>query len=221
VQELRASLGQSAASVIDKFKTNGHIEGMPRPSVKEEIVQAALKVLHQRGFNATGVQDITDAAGVPKGSFYNHFESKEALGVEALERYWQGALNSLAELKDETVPPIERLKRYFRRLNELGRKLKYRQGCMVGNLSVEMSDQSPIMRERLAVILATWSRAIGACVKEAQEDGSMRRDLEPTVVAAFMLNSWEGTVMRAKVDRSSVPFDQFEKVVFTSLASGD
>ena len=210
VAEARGPCAEVVDGHADAQRMQG-FEGLPRVD----------EVLHQRGFNATGVQDITDAAGVPKGSFYNHFESKEALGVEALERYWQGALNSLAELKDETVPPIERLKLYFRRLNELGRKLKYRQGCMVGNLSVEMSDQSPIMRERLAVILATWSRAIGACVKEAQEDGSMRRDLEPTVVAAFMLNSWEGTVMRAKVDRSSVPFDQFEKVVFTSLASGD
>jgi TetR/AcrR family transcriptional repressor of nem operon len=193
---------------------------MPRPSVKEEIVQAALKVLHQRGFNATGVQDITDAAGVPKGSFYNHFESKEALGVEALERYWQGALGSLEVLKDGDVPPVARLKAYFQKLNDFGRKHKYRPGCMVGNLSVEMSDQSPVMRERLAAILTTWSRAIEACVKEAQAEGSMRRDLEAKAIAAFMLNAWEGAVMRAKVDRSSVPFDQFEKVVFTSLAAG-
>jgi TetR/AcrR family transcriptional regulator, transcriptional repressor for nem operon len=192
---------------------------MPRPSVKEEIVQAALKVLHQRGFNATGVQDITDAAGVPKGSFYNHFESKEALGLEALERYWQGALVSLEMLKDEDVPPVARLKAYFRKLNELARKFKYRPGCMIGNFSVEMSDQSPMIRERLAIILAKWSRAIEQCVKAAQIDGSVRRDLEPKAIAAFLLNSWEGAVMRAKVDRSDVPLDQFEKIAFTSLAS--
>jgi TetR/AcrR family transcriptional regulator, transcriptional repressor for nem operon len=59
---------------------------MPRPSAREEIVQAGLKCLVEKGFNAVGVQDITDAAGVPKGSFYNHFESKEALGVEIVER---------------------------------------------------------------------------------------------------------------------------------------
>lgn len=192
---------------------------MPRPSVKEEIVQAAVKILHQRGFNATGVQDITDAAGVPKGSFYNHFESKEVLGVEALERYWQGALNSLEILKDDSMPPVARLKSYFHRLGELGRKLKYRPGCMVGNLSVEMSDQSPMIRERLAGILAKWTRAIEECVKKAQADASMRDDLDAKAIAAFMLNSWEGAVMRAKVDRSEVPFGQFEKIVFASLTS--
>jgi TetR/AcrR family transcriptional repressor of nem operon len=192
---------------------------MPRPSVKEEIVQAAVKMLHERGFNATGVQDITDAAGVPKGSFYNHFESKEALGLEALERYWDGALASLEMLKDENVPPVARLKSYFRRLNEYARKVKYRPGCMIGNLSVEMSDQSPAIRERLAGMLAKWSRAIEQCVKAAQADGSFRRDLEAKAVASFMLNSWEGAVMRAKVDRSDAAFEQFEKIVFKGLAA--
>jgi len=192
---------------------------MPRPSVKEEIVEAAVKVFHQRGFNATGVQDIADAAGVPKGSFYNHFEGKEALGAEALERYWQGVLKSLDMLKDDGVPPVERLQSYFRKLNDLGRKTKYRPGCMVGNLSTEMSDQSPLIRERLAAILAQWTRAIEDCVKQAQNDGSIRRDIKAKAIAAFMLNSWEGAVLRTKVDRSSLPFEQFEQLVFTSLAA--
>jgi TetR/AcrR family transcriptional regulator, transcriptional repressor for nem operon len=191
---------------------------MPRPSVKEEIVEAALKVLHQRGFNATGVQDITDAAGVPKGSFYNHFESKEALGLEALERYWQGALNGLESLKDTRTAPVARLKAYFRGLNDLARKLKYRPGCMIGNLSIEMSDQSPAIRERLAGILARWSTAIEACVKEAQADGSLRPDLDAGAMAAFLLNSWEGAVLRSKVDRSDAAFTAFEKIVFGGLA---
>jgi len=192
---------------------------MPRPSVKEDIVAAALKVLHQRGFNATGVQDITDAAGVPKGSFYNHFESKEALGLEALARYWQGALGNLDVLKDERTAPLARLKAYFRRLNDLGRKLKYRPGCMIGNLSVEMSDQSPAIRESLVNILGSWSRAIEACVKEAQADGSLRRDVDAKSMAAFMLNSWEGAVLRSKVDRNDAALVAFEKIVFGSLAN--
>jgi TetR/AcrR family transcriptional repressor of nem operon len=191
---------------------------MPRESLKEPILAAALKVLHQRGFNATGVQDITDAAGVPKGSFYNHFESKEALGIEALDRYWEGALSSLKMLEDEEVAPVVRLKDYFHRLNLMARKSEYRPGCFIGNLGAEMSDQSPMFRKRLAVIFATWSRAIESCVKEAQADGSMRRDLDAKTIASFLLNSWEGAVLRSKVDRGQGPLDAFEKVVFTALA---
>src|SRR5262249_43060960 len=63
------------------------LNAMPRPSLREQLLTAGLEVLHQKGFNATSVQDITDAAGAPKGSFYNHFESKEALALEALRLY--------------------------------------------------------------------------------------------------------------------------------------
>src|SRR5271169_3324644 len=122
---------------------------MARLNVREQLLSVGLETLHRRGFNATSVQDITDAAGVPKGSFYNHFESKEALGLEAIERYWQGALNGLEVLKDERMAPLARLKVYFRGLIDLGRRLKYRPGCMIGNMSIEMSDQSAAFRERL------------------------------------------------------------------------
>lgn len=191
---------------------------MPRESLKEPILAAALKVLQQKGFNATGVQDITEAAGVPKGSFYNHFESKEALGIEALERYWQGGLNSLKILEDTDVAPVGRLKAYFHKLNLRARKLEYRPGCFIGNLGAEISDQSPVFRKRLATIFGVWSRAIEACVREAQADGSLRPDLDAKTIASFLLNSWEGAVLRSKVDRGWGPLEAFEEVVFTALA---
>ena len=91
---------------------------MPRHNVREQIVEAGLKTLLQKGFNACGVRDITDAAGVPTGSFYNHFESKEALGAEIVERY--ASVNSRHKaLKDKTLPPLERLKRHFAGLNQM------------------------------------------------------------------------------------------------------
>ncbi|WP_244443343.1 TetR/AcrR family transcriptional regulator [Bradyrhizobium sp. Ai1a-2] len=187
--------------------------------MKELIIDAAVGTLHRKGFNATSVQDITDAAKVPKGSFYNHFESKEALAVEALERYWRVVLSHLQELNDESRPPLDRLKSYFERLSGVGRDCDYERGCMIGNMGAEMPDQSRLVRERLAVILAAWSRAIETCVKEAQLNGSLRRDLEPKAIAAFLLNSWEGAVMRSKVDRDDGAFRAFFQVVFTSISS--
>jgi TetR/AcrR family transcriptional repressor of nem operon len=205
-------------SPIDVFKTTGHIKSMPRESVKEQIIAAAVETLHRKGFNGTSVQDITDAAKVPKGSFYNHFDSKEELAVEALDRYWQWVLAGLRPLSDAATPPVDRLKRYFRHLAERGRMREYRTGCMIGNLSAEMPEQSRLVRERLAVVLAAWSRAIESCVREAQTNGSMRRDLDARTVAAFLLNSFEGAILRSKVDRDAASFAVFEEVVFTALA---
>jgi len=190
---------------------------MARASTKEQIIAAAVETLHQRGFNGTSVQDITEAAKVPKGSFYNHFDSKETLAVEALERYWQKVLNGLAVLGDEKVPAATRLKRYFQYLNDVAYQAQYRTGCLIGNMSAEMPDQSRPVRERLAVLLAAWSRAIESCVREAQADGTMRCDMEAKTIAMFLLNSWEGAMMRAKVDKDAVALTAFVEIAFGTL----
>ncbi len=199
------------------IKMSGHIHSMPRASVKEPIVVAALETLHQKGFNATSVQDITDAAKVPKGSFYNHFESKEDLAIEALDRYWQRVLGSLKLLSDEKIPPLTRLRDYFSRLSRIASDTGYSGGCFVGNMSVEMSNQSRLIRERLALLLAAWTRAIESCVREAQDNGSIRRDMDAKSVASFLLNSWEGAVLRSKVDKDAVALAAFENITFHLL----
>ncbi len=84
---------------------------MARHSLREEIVEAALEQFHAYGFNAAGVKDITDSAGAPKGSFYNHFDSKEALAVVALERYWES--RGIEDLADRSVAPLARLRGHF------------------------------------------------------------------------------------------------------------
>ncbi|RDJ19801.1 TetR family transcriptional regulator [Bosea caraganae] len=190
---------------------------MPRLSLKEKIVVSAVETLHRKGFNGCSVQDITEAAGVPKGSFYNHFQSKEDLAVAALERYWHKVQASLLMLGDQDGPGMERLARYFRHLNDLTRQNAYETGCLVGNMAAEMSDQSASIRERLAGLLADWSGAIEACVQAAQADGSMRRDIDSRSIAACLLNAWEGAIMRAKVDRSHRPLEDFDRVVLASL----
>jgi len=192
---------------------------MSRPSLKEQILDAAVETFHRNGFNATSVQDITEAAGVPKGSFYNHFKTKEDLAIDALDRYWQRVLGSLSILNEEHAPPLTRLKRYFRHLAGVARKHDYQIGCMIGNMSAELADHSPQVRARLAAELGAWTRAIEDCVTEAQLDGSLRDDIAASSIAAFLLNAWEGAVIRAKVDQTAASLDAFVAVVFTSLTS--
>src|SRR5262250_3003246 len=139
-----------------RTETTGHITmkkvSMPRPNVREQLLDAALDRFHALGFNGCGVQEITDAAGVPKGSFYNHFESKEALGVAVLDRYWQICSEQLRILNDERVPPLDRLRRYFESLAGSIAGQGYAKGCLIGNFSTELADQSRLVRERLTAI---------------------------------------------------------------------
>jgi len=194
---------------------------MPKPNIREKIVAAGFERLHRHGFNGSAVQDITDAAQVPKGSFYNHFESKEALGAAALDRYWELTERGLRILSDESIPPLERLKRYFESLADLMEIWKYAKGCMVGNLSTELADHSRLMRDRLAMIFAAWTRALEGCIREAQAERAINTDLDAATLAAFLLNAWEGAVLRSKVDKDGAAQRQFLTVIFSCLLAPD
>ena len=189
---------------------------MPRHNVREQIVEAGLKTLLQKGFNACGVRDITDAAGVPTGSFYNHFTSKEALGAEIVERYARENPRRKA-LKDKTLPPLERLRRHFAGLNEMYADLGYGRGCLLGNFSAELADQSPLIRERLAALSASWTRDIEEAVRDAQADGAISSRTDPADLAAFLLDSYEGALLRARVEKSGAPLDRSMTVAFARL----
>ena len=168
---------------------------MPKPNVRDKLLNAGLDTIHSIGFNGCSIQVITQTADVPKGSFYNHFESKEALSVEILDLYWQKMVNkSLKLLSDETLSPIERLKQYFSVLAQGLSKQNYEQGCLFGNLGTELPNQSRLVRERLSLLLAAWTQAIESCIREAQIAGEIRADIEAADLAALLVNAWEGAV---------------------------
>ena len=190
---------------------------MPRPSKRDELIASGLETLHRHGYNAAGVQDITDAAALPKGSFYNYFESKEALALEVIDRYGEEVRALTGVLSDEALSPLERLRRYFALLAAKLAARNYERGCLLGNLSTELADQSRLIRDRLSSNFAAWSRAIETCIRDGQTAGEISRDLDPRVLADFLLNSLEGAMLRMKVEKDSSPLDHFVTVVFSRV----
>lgn len=185
--------------------------------VRDKLLTAALEALHKNGFNATGVQDITDAAKVPKGSFYNHFESKDALGVEVVERYAAKGAERRVALIGGTGAPLSRLRAHFKALNQLGPANGFSRGCLLGNFSAELSSQSAGIRGALDDALAGWTKDIAQVIAEAQKAGDVSRDIPAATLAAFLLNAWEGAVLASKVEKSSAPLDGFMSVAFNKI----
>jgi TetR/AcrR family transcriptional regulator, transcriptional repressor for nem operon len=189
---------------------------MPRPSAREDIVQAGLKCLLEKGFNGVGVQGITATAGVPKGSFYNHFESKEALGAEIVERY--GADTRRRELlADKSIPPLERLRRHYERLNAVFVAAKFQRGCLLGNFSAELSNQSDVIRDGLRRLYERWTKDVEATIAEAQEQGLVSKKAKASDLAAFLLDAYEGALLRARVERDNRSFDRFMTFAFSKI----
>ena len=193
---------------------------MARQSLRENIVRSGVTTLHQRGYAASGVREITAAAGVPQGSFTNHFRSKEAFGVVVLDRYFEAIRGIIeATLRDDARPPIERLRAYFDKITELLEGSGWRHGCLIGNMSLEAPEHSEALRIRLIEVFAEWTQPFVEAIAAAQAASELRSDLDPDDLAAFLLASWHGAMMRMKVDRSRDPLDRFRRIVFDALLS--
>ncbi|MFG1704264.1 TetR family transcriptional regulator C-terminal domain-containing protein [Nonomuraea sp. M3C6] len=191
---------------------------MARRSMRNQIVEAALEQFHTHGYNAAGVKTITDAAGVPKGSFYNHFDSKEALAVEALRHYREGRRD---DLTGGDAEPLARLRAHFEGFRDDVVRLDYTRGCLIGNFGAEIADHSEVIRECVRESFQHWAETIAATIEEAQRAGAVRADLDPGTAARFLLNAWEGTLIRARADRSEEAFDAFFAIAFGPLLTAE
>lgn len=183
--------------------------------MREEIVEAGLAQFHERGFNAAAVKDITDRAGVPKGSFYNHFESKEALAMVALERY--GVERRLTDLADKSVEPVARIRGHFEFLRDEVIDAELTKGCLLGNFGTEIIDHSEAIRGSVREGLAAWAKLLSGALAEGQKVGAIRKELDPDQTARFLLSAWEGTLIQARAYKSADVFDSFFDLTFSTL----
>ena len=187
---------------------------MARHSARKAIQDAGTKLFTERGFNASSVQDITEAAGVPKGSFYNHFRSKEALAADIVTAYGDGTTDR-GVLTNPNVPALTRLKKHFAALNEYFSRCN--EGCLVGKFMAEVSDDTPQLRENLLGVLGLWGEQISSAIADGQKQGSIRRDLKPGDLAAFLIDAYEGAILRTRVEQNPRALKSFSKVVFSSI----
>jgi TetR/AcrR family transcriptional repressor of nem operon len=191
---------------------------MSKPSLREDILKAGLQVMFQAGYQGATVRDICAAAGAPHGSFTNHFRSKEAFAQEVLDRYFanlQGYVNQA--LEDRSLTPLQRLKRYLDIISDVLETDRWSRGCLIGDFSLETTGQSKVLRKRLEAIFQEWRAPFASCIAEAQAAGEIDRTFDPMDLAEFLLASWEGAILRMKVERGPLALDRFKNIVFQTV----
>lgn len=190
----------------------------PRGKNRERLLDSGLELLTHRGYAATGVQEIADASGVPKGSFYNYFDSKEEFAIEVLRRYQELTCGALREvLGDSSRPPLERLAALFGHLTDDFAGAEFAGGCLAARLSQELAGETPVFREPLAWVFDCMQGAIAEVLHEARERGELAADDDPDALAEFLLNAWQGAAMRAKAAGCRRPLDVFTRVALGRL----
>jgi TetR/AcrR family transcriptional regulator, transcriptional repressor for nem operon len=191
---------------------------MSQRSLREDILNAGLKVMFRSGYIGASVRDICAAAGAPQGSFTNHFRSKEAFTQEVLDRYFADLKTVVSKtLNDKSVAPRHRLKRYLDIITGRLEGAKWNRGCLIGDLSLEASLQSKHLRKRLEEIFREWRAPFAECIAEAQAAGEIDAKFEPIELAEFLLASWEGAILRMKVEGGPAPLDRFKDIIFETV----
>ncbi len=183
---------------------------MARTNTHEEIIRKGAELIHAQGFNATGLQQILEAVGIPKGSFYFYFKSKEDFGLEIID-YFNAIISGIFTryLGDEKIPPLRRLENLFEYYEAAFQKNGAALGCPIGNLSLELADTNERLRVHLEGVIETLIAQIELCLKEAKRDKSLPAGLNTADTARFIFHGFEGAVLHMKVVKSVEPFQAF------------
>ncbi|MCB1042796.1 MAG: TetR family transcriptional regulator C-terminal domain-containing protein [Acidobacteria bacterium] len=187
-------------------------------ATKTKLIETGLEIMREKGFNNTGLSEVLSEAGVPKGSFYHFFKSKEDFGEQILEHYARANLAMTeATLTQAGVSPLQRMRAFFESAIDMCACNDYSGGCLIGNLTQELADQNPKMSGILERKWAQQRMLFQANLEEAQREGELSPALSPGDLADFLINAWQGAMMRMKLTHSDIPLRQFLAVTFTSL----
>jgi TetR/AcrR family transcriptional repressor of nem operon len=170
---------------------------------RDKILTAARRLIEQRGYSGLGVAEICAAAGVPKGSFYYFFESKQALALIVIDEHWVAQQKQWTELLDNDRPPLQRLRDLFEATQTVQRAGQQDSGtvlgCLFGNLTLELSNQSEEIRARLQEIFDAQIDMIERVVLDARNAGDAAATTDAREVARSIVAQLEGRVLFAKL----------------------
>jgi TetR/AcrR family transcriptional repressor of nem operon len=191
---------------------------MPKPSHREKLLHVGMQVVHEHGFAGASVRDIVQAAGVPQGSFTNHFASKEAFGLEVIDLYFSNTTETMRQtLRNDELPPLQRLRAYIDAGKNRLNKDSMRNGCLFGNFTAEATDTSESIRLRLVAVFAEVQASIAYCLRAAVKAGEIAASTDCDEIAGFIVSSLQGANLLAKAQRSPVPVERFKEILFATV----
>lgn len=178
----------------------------PKQIKKDKLLEQGVSLLLEKGYHATGLKEILDTVQVPKGSFYSYFNSKEQFAAEAVSHYIEPFIQRLtAHLQNPAEDGLSSLKTYYSELIAEVEQTGFKGGCLLGNLMGEIGDTSPLCQKALLDAVERYSNLQKTALERGQQQGKVRLDRSAKSMADLMLNSWQGALLRMKVEQSVEP----------------
>lgn len=193
----------NASAVIGETKTQPETKSQKGAATRDQILNAASRLIHVQGYQSTSLDDVLRESGVGKGNFYYYFKSKEELGYAIIDRIRRAFIERGLEpaFGDTDADPVGQLHAFFDRVLDSQRQRNCVGGCAMGNLACELSDVHEGFRQQLAGIFDVYRDHLAETIRRGQQSGRLRPDADATRVAQFLVGGLEGAILLGKVTR--------------------
>ncbi len=173
---------------------------------KEKLLTQGVSLLMAQGYHGTGLKEILDSVQIPKGSFYNYFATKEDFGAAVIQHYIEPFIHRLENcLTDPDKDAASALQYYLDNLIIDLEAAEYKGGCLLGNLMGEIGDTSEICRTSLQTAVKHYRQLYVQALEKGQQQGTIRCDKSAERMADLLINSFQGALLRMKIDQSAAP----------------
>lgn len=187
---------------------------------REALIEAGIAQLSEHGYHGTGIKQILDEVSVPKGSFYNFFDSKEAFVAEVIGHYsgnLLSQLNDFIEGEGKSLSPVEQLRSIYRYSLKQYASHEFKKSCLVGSIATEISAESEMCRIELERAMKKWLKFFCVIFTEAQTQQLVRDDISPADMAAVYWAAWEGSLIKMKMSADTKPVKKIMELMIETL----
>lgn len=187
---------------------------------KERLLEVGLSFFEKKGFNATGLQEIANTAEISKGSFYTYFSSKEDFGVCVIRYYTDNSLHHWKHLLEEATEAedaYQALSTTFLQVTEAYKEADSKKGCLLGNLSAEISEASDLCRIELQASTKRYLDILTKHIIIGQEMAKVRVDIPASILAELVWDCWQGSLLRMQIEKSVEPVTNHLLLMFDNI----
>jgi len=179
-------------------------------TTKELILDEGIALFRRHGYYGTSIKMVLSTCGVPKGSFYYYFDSKEDFALAAVDQYAQTYLNMLENINKQPLSPVEKIIIFFGRLIDFYSTQQYKQTCLMSILSFDVGSEIPSIRQRIESHFTSMKAELASIIQEAQEHKNLTNHVEARSLAEFFINSFNGALISMKYRQSGQPLRDFQ-----------
>ncbi len=189
-----------------------------KQDTKQKIIETGARIIHHKGYHHTGIQEVLNAAQVPKGSFYFYFKNKEDFGLHIIDFFDNMLVDMLRPImEDYDIGSLKKIEKIFDFYINFFKEIDYKCGCPIGNLSQEMGDLNPAFSDKLSESVKKMTKIYSDILDRAKLNKEIAQDLNTKEIAEFIVTSWHGALIKMKINKNSEPLIIHKKFIFNIL----